>query len=44
MNDTRIEEIMAELSLEDKASLCSGQGSWNTKAIKKNRDSGIIDD
>jgi len=35
MNDTRIEEIMAELSLEDKASLCSGQGSWNTKAIKK---------
>ena len=35
MDDERIEEMMADLSLEDKASLCSGQGSWNTKAIKK---------
>ncbi|MGM0414661.1 MAG: glycoside hydrolase family 3 C-terminal domain-containing protein, partial [Bacillota bacterium] len=34
MNGKSIEEIIENLSLEDKASLCSGQGSWNTKAIE----------
>ncbi len=35
MNKKKIEEIISNLSLEDKASLCSGKGSWNTKAIKE---------
>ncbi len=42
MDEKRIEEILSDLSLEDKASLCSGQGSWNTKAIKGGGISAIL--
>ncbi|MFN2363445.1 MAG: glycoside hydrolase family 3 C-terminal domain-containing protein [Halarsenatibacteraceae bacterium] len=42
MNQKKIEEIIDDLSLEAKASLCSGKGSWNTKAIKEAGIPGIL--
>ena len=42
MNQGKIEKIIDDLSLEAKASLCSGRGAWNTKAIKEAGIPGIL--
>ena len=35
MGNLNIEEILNHLSLEEKASLCSGADSWHTEAIER---------
>ncbi len=37
MGNLNIEEILNHLSLEEKASLCSGADSWHTEAIERTR-------
>jgi beta-glucosidase len=34
-DETRIDALLSQLTLEEKASLCSGQDFWNTKGIER---------
>ncbi len=42
MNQLKIEKTIDDLSLEAKASLCSGRGAWQTKAIEEAGIPGIL--
>ena len=35
MDNSKIKELIAEMTLEEKASLCSGVGFWHTKTIER---------
>ncbi len=35
MNDSRIDDLIARMTLEEKVSLCSGRDFWNTKAVER---------
>ena len=35
MDKTKIKELVAAMTLEEKASLCSGDGPWKTKTIER---------
>ena len=30
-----VKKIVSEMTLEEKAGLCSGEGSWHTKVVKR---------
>lgn len=35
-----VKELVAKMTLEEKAGLCSGQDFWNTKAVERAANSG----
>lgn len=35
MNSEKIKDLLSQLTLEEKASLCSGENNWSSKAIKR---------